>query len=300
MPRAAGIGDVMAAVVERETFALPRSVAADTEVFAIGDIHGRTDLLHALIDEAAREPRRRQKRALVFLGDLIDRGPDSLGTVDLALAAGARVGASEAIGLMGNHETMMRLALDPRTPWGAALAALANWLRNGGGAVVRQFLNFEVRPIDPEELLTMIRVALPERIRAWLEGLRANWRSDAVLFVHAGVNPTVDLERFLALPWNTPLDQMEEDRHWAWVRWPFLDASPGPGGFSGYFVVHGHTPNDARPNPSHEAQIRDFRLNLDAGSGKTGLAKMGVFRGSEVKVLTALGPTNAMLGRAHG
>ena len=100
-----------------------------------------------------------------------------------------------------------------------------------------------------------------------------------MLFVHAGVNPAVDLERFLAVPWNTPLDELDEDMHWAWVRWPFLEASPGPGGFSGYFVVHGHTPNDARPDPSHEAQIRAFRLNLDAGSGRTGLAKMGVFRG---------------------
>ena len=83
------------------------------------------------------------------------------------------------------------------------------------------------------------------------------------------------------------------------MRWPFLDASPGPGGFSGYFVVHGHTPNDARPDPSHEAQIRAFRLNLDGGSGLTGLARMGVFRGSEVRVMTALGPTNAMLAQTR-
>ena len=296
MLHAGGIGDVMAAVVERQTFVMPRSVAPDVEVFAVGDIHGRPDLLRALIDEAALEPRRRDRRALVFLGDLIDRGPDSLGAIDLAAGAGALIGADEQIGLMGNHETMMRLALDMRTPWDTALGALANWLRNGGAAAVRQFVTFEVQPIGPEELLTMIRVALPDRIRTWLEGLRTSWRSDKVLFVHAGVNPHLDLERFLALPWNTPLHEMDEDAHWAWVRWPFLDASPGPDGFSGYLVVHGHTPNDAHPNPSHEAQIRSFRLNLDAGSGKTGLAKMGVFRGSEVKVLTALGPTNAMLG----
>ena len=62
--------------------------------------------------------------------------------------------------------------------------------------------------------------------------------------------------------------------------------------------MHGHTPNDARPNPSHADQIRGFRLNLDAGSGRTGLAKMGVFRGAEVKVLTALGPTNPMMSGA--
>ncbi len=287
----------MAAVVDRQTFVLPRAVAPDAEVFAIGDIHGRPDLLRALIDEAAREPRHRERRVLVFLGDLVDRGPDSVGTVDLAIGAGAEIRADACVSLMGNHEAMMRLALDPRTPWDDALDALHNWLRNGGGAVVRQFARFEVEPPGPEELLTVIRVALPDRMRLWLESLRPNWRSGETLFVHAGVNPSLDLESFLAAPWNMPLAELDEDMHWAWVRWPFLEAAPGPRGFDGYFVVHGHTPNDARLNPSHEDQIRASRLNLDAGSGKTGLVKMGVFRGAEVKVLTALGPTNAMISR---
>ena len=79
-------GSRMAAVVDRQTFVLPRAVAPDTEVFAIGDLHGRPDLLQALLDEAALEPRRREKRVLLFLGDLVDRGPDSLGTIDLASA----------------------------------------------------------------------------------------------------------------------------------------------------------------------------------------------------------------------
>ena len=61
--------------------------------------------------------------------------------------------------------------------------------------------------------------------------------------------------------------------------------------------MHGHTPNDARRNVSHADQIARFRLNLDAGSGLTGLAKMAVIRGDEAKILTALGPTNRMLDR---
>ncbi len=290
----------MAAVVDRQTYLLPRAVAPDTEVLAIADIHGRTDLLDALLDEAAREPRLRRRRVLVFLGDLVDRGPDSLGAVDLAIGAAERIGADERIGLMGNHETMMRLALDVRTPWDVALHALLVWLRNGGDAVVRQFPRFEAQPHGPDALLTVLRVALPERIRGWLESLGASWRSGETLFVHAGINPNADLDGFLATPWNLPLSEVNEDMHWAWVRWPFLEAVPGPSGFSGYFVVHGHTPNDARRDASHGDQIRRFRLNLDAGSGKTGLAKLGVFRGAEVKVLTAMGPTNAMLdlGRA--
>ena len=285
----------MAAVVSRETFVLPRAVAPDVEVFAVGDIHGRTDLLHALLDHAAAEPKRRDRRVIVFLGDLVDRGEDSLGAVDLAIGAGSQVGADEAIALMGNHEAMMRLALDPKTRWDDALDALGNWLRNGGAATVRQFADFDMPPKGPEELLTIIRVALPGRVRAWLETLRSHWRSRDVLFVHAGVNPHVDLDAFLAAPWNEPLADLDEDRHWAWVRWPFLQAQPGPGGFSGLFVVHGHTPNDALVRPSHTDQIRSFRLNLDAGSGLTGLAKMALIREAKATVLTAFGPTNRML-----
>ena len=285
----------MAAVVSRETYVLPRAVAPDVEVFAVGDIHGRPVLLQALIDEAAREPRRRAKRAIVLLGDLVDRGADSLGAIDLAIGAGQWIGADEEIALMGNHEAMMRLALDPKTPWEDALDALGAWLRNGGTAVVRQFAALDAPPDGPEELLTVLRVALPARARRWLETLRPSWRSQDVLFVHGGVNPGMDVETFLRTPWNEPLAELEEDRHWAWVRWPFLEAAPGPEGFSGLFVVHGHTPNDALPRPSHTDQIRRFRLNLDAGSGLTGLAKMAVIRGNEAKVLTALGPTNRMM-----
>jgi serine/threonine protein phosphatase 1 len=285
----------MAAVIDRHIFTLPRAVASDVEVFAIGDIHGRTDLLRALLDEAAEEPRRRETRALVFLGDLIDRGPDSLGAVDLAVSAGKMIGAHQSIALMGNHEAMMRLALDPTAPWDVALDALAGWLRNGGAAVVRQFADFEVEPEGAEELLTVIRVATPQRMRDWLAGLRSHWRSQDVLFVHAGVNPDVELETFLSAPWNAPLAELREEQHWAWVRWPFLEFAPGPDGFGGVFVVHGHTPNDGRRNPSHADQIANFRLNLDAGSGITGLVKMAVIRDDEAKVLTALGPTNRML-----
>src|SRR5271155_5899893 len=115
----------MAAPVERREFALPFGVSADMEIFAVGDIHGRADLLAALIDAAAREPRRRERRAIVFLGDLVDRGPDSLGAIDLAIGAAARIGADEDIGLMGNHEATMRLPPRSAGPRGVALAAPA-------------------------------------------------------------------------------------------------------------------------------------------------------------------------------
>ncbi len=79
------------------------------------------------------------------------------------------------------------------------------------------------------------------------------------------------------------------------MRWPFLEHRPGRKGFSGLFVVHGHTPNDARRDASHKDQIKRFRLNLDAGSGLTGVAKMAIIRGPEAEVVSASGPTNREL-----
>src|SRR5271155_1798178 len=112
-------------------FRLPFAGSLDKEIFAVGDIHGRSDLLAALIDEAQREPKLREKRAIVFLGDLVDRGPDSLGAIDIAIGAAARIGADGGIALMGNHEAMMRLALDSSTPWEDAIEALETWMANG-------------------------------------------------------------------------------------------------------------------------------------------------------------------------
>ena len=285
----------MSVIVDRQGFSLPLGASPEAEVFAVGDIHGRSDLLAALIDEAAREPKLREKRAIVFLGDLIDRGSDSLGAIDLAIGAKARLGADEGIALMGNHETMMRLALDPKTPWDDAIDALNTWIANGGDRAMAEFVNADEPPAYLDDLLTAARASLPARVRDWLESSRASWRSGHVLFVHAGVNPAVELETFLAAPWNMPLLQLDEDRHWAWVRRPFLDHRPGKGGFGGFFVVHGHTPNDARAKASHADQIVGYRLNLDAGSGLTGIAKMAVIRGLDAEVITARGPTNRTL-----
>ena len=286
---------LMSVVVERRGFSLPLGVSPEAEIFAVGDIHGRSDLLVALIDEAAREPKLRDKRTIVFLGDFVDRGPDSLGAIDLAIGAKARVGADEAIALIGNHETMMRLALDPETPWDDAIDAFDTWLGNGGDRTVAEFVKSEQPPEYFDDLLTEARASLPPRIRAWLASSRASWRSGQVLFVHAGVNPEVELETFLAAPWNIPLATLDEDRHWAWVRRPFLEHRPGPNGFGGFFVVHGHTPNDARPKASHADQIAGYRLNLDAGSAMTGIAKMAIIRDRYAEVVSARGQGNLKL-----
>jgi serine/threonine protein phosphatase 1 len=271
----------------REILPLPRAVAAGEEIVVVGDIHGRSDLLDALLETAAAAPREAPVRRLVFTGDLNDRGPDTLGVFAIAAAAGPRIGALETIGLMGNHEILMRLALDPATPAREAQDAIEVWLGNGGEAVAEALLDDGEAFHDPRKLAAALRVAAPPWLSAWLGALRSHYRSGDVLFIHAGVNPTLPLEDTLALPWNEPLDRIDAHAHWAWVRAPFLEHKPGKGGFFGLFVVHGHSPLDRGLTKGHAEQVQRFRLNLDGGSAATGLAKMAILRGGVAEIVTA-------------
>jgi serine/threonine protein phosphatase 1 len=273
--------------ISREMLPLPRAIEPEVEIVAIGDIHGRSDLLDALLNEAAAAPVEGALRRLVFTGDLVDRGPDSLGCLELAIGAGEHVGAAETVVLMGNHEILMRLTLDPETPAKAALTALRVWIGNGGGAVAAQMIGANASYREPRRLLDDLRAATPDWVLKWLRGLQPYATSGGVLFVHAGVNPKIPLPSFLSQPWNEPLDRLEERAHWAWVRGPFLDYRPGAQGFSGFFVVHGHTPLDRNYTGSHAEQVQRFRLNLDGGSAVTGQAKMALLRGGVAEVVTA-------------
>ncbi len=268
----------------REILTLPRAAAAGEEILAIGDIHGRSDLLLALL--AAAGPREEQVRRLVFTGDLNDRGPDTLGVFEIAAAAGDRLDAAETVGLMGNHEILMRLALDPATPGDVAEDAMAVWLGNGGEKVADALVGALPVQRDLKGLIATLRAAAPASLRDWLKGLRSHYRSGDVLFVHAGINPTVPLADTLAAPWNLALDLLDEKTHWAWVRGPFLDHDPGSQGYFGLFVVHGHTPLDRSLTRGHAEQVKRFRLNIDGGSAETGMAKMAILRGGVAEVVT--------------
>ena len=192
---------------------------------------------------------------------------------------------------MGNHETMMRLALDPETPWDVAIDAFETWFANGGDRTVARVPRSvgARQTISPSCSTAGARVAAASR--ACLALVAAAKLALGRRFCSFTPESTrVSSSRpFLPQPWNIPLATLDEDRHWAWVRWPFLEHRPGPEGFSGYFVVHGHTPNDARRDASHADQIAGFRLNLDAGSAMTGVAKMAVIRDRQAEVISARG-----------
>ena len=170
--------------------------------------------------------------------------------------------------------------------WMALNAWVAQWRRRRWS---QEFWPAGFSERDLSVISKRMRAEVPTEVLNWLRGLRAYYLSGGLLFVHAGINPAIDLHSFLNAPWLTPLRAFDESRHWAWVREPFLRHKPGATGFSGYFVVHGHTPRDAGCAPLVKDQIARFRLNLDAGSFYTGEAKLALIRGAGAEVWTAKG-----------
>ena len=195
---------------------------------------------------------------------------------------------------MGNHETMMRLAVDPATTREDAIDALETWMANGGDRVIAQFVEPR-RAGRPDPARGDSRRAAAPR-RAWLENLRPHWRSGEILFVHAGVNPRLDLEAFLATPWNTPLrrDRREQALGVGALALPRSRARPGRAGAASSSCT-ATPPTTPRPIRVARRTNRCFRLNLDAGSGLTGVAEMAIIRGDRAEVVAARGPTNRML-----
>ncbi|BBK39658.1 metallophosphoesterase [Allostella sp. ATCC 35155] len=214
-----------------------------TLVYAIGDVHGRDDLLGALHDRIAADAagRNARRRLLVHLGDYVDRGPASRQVLDRL--AGAPPPGFESVALKGNHEAFLLAFLHGRE-------AAAGWLLNGGGATLA---SYGVEPPDPwdsedvDRAREQFRAALPDRHRSFLSGLRLLHQEGDYLFVHAGIRPWAPLDR-----------QVEADL--LWIREPFLE---WPKAF-GPVVVHGHTITNA-------PDVRANRIGIDTGAFGTGV-----------------------------
>ncbi|MGH6933086.1 MAG: metallophosphoesterase family protein [Dongiaceae bacterium] len=215
-----------------------------TRLYAIGDIHGRVDLLgrmHQLIqDDMAANPRDRQ--VIVYLGDYIDRGPDSAEVIELLLRS--PVPGCQAVHLLGNHEDSLLRFLDD-VEVGSA------WLYYGGIATLVAY-DIDVgeypwrNEIEMMRLQAELRRRLPARHRRFLQGLPLSHTEGDFMFVHAGVRPGVPLDR-----------QVREDV--LWIRDEFL-ASPAD---HGKIVVHGHT---ISPDPENLSN----RIGIDTGAYATG------------------------------
>ena len=176
--------------------------------FAIGDIHGCLDQLTELLAQCRRFAKG-QPSKFIFLGDYIDRGPDSRGVIQTIMDMQAADPAN-VIALAGNHEELLRhWHIDD---------GMGRWLVNGGGVTLRSYGVTSPKDLPPDHL-------------AWLTGLPLFYEDAQRLFVHAGIRPGVPLEQ-----------QTRDDM--LWIRAEFLDSTVN----HGKLVVHGHSPRrDRKP-----------------------------------------------------
>jgi serine/threonine protein phosphatase 1 len=239
----------------------PGTIPAGQAVYAIGDVHGRLDLLDDLLarirEDAAQHPSDRH-RSLIFLGDYVDRGSQSRGVVERVLAD--PLPGFVTVRLMGNHEEAMLAFLD-----GASDGL--DWLSFGG---LETLISYGVPLLSvprTEAAVKTLRGALAEAVPArhvtFLRACALHHSVGDYVFVHAGVRPGLSLER------QTPTDLM-------WIRDDFLRARiPLPG----RVVVHGHTICDLPQN-------RDHRINIDTGAFVSGRLTCLSLRGSERRFLS--------------
>lgn len=243
---------------------LPGTLPQGIEAFVIGDVHGRADQLAAILEAIRVKDRTAEKRVLVFLGDLIDRGPESLCAIRLALDAGDLAEADAMYILPGNHEL--------------ALADVLNggdhhlWLANGGRAFLAE--TAQGTATEPfSDVRERLASSIPEAFIRAIHSAPSHVRIGDLLMVHAGLDPDASPEEHLDR--HRPLS----DSHWAGIRHKFLCFTDGwDYGEEGYFkgatvVVHGHTPAvredlNLREDAMAEMDgIDDYRaICLDAGA----------------------------------
>jgi serine/threonine protein phosphatase 1 len=220
--------------------AAPR-VPRDVRVYAVGDIHGRADLLKAMfarIDLDTLE-RRVARPVEIYLGDYIDRGPASRDVLDQLIT---RSEQREMVCLKGNHEIYPgEFVRNPET--------LHEWAQIGG---MDTLLSYGMRPpVNPGDaelrsLASEFFAAMPDTHRAFLSQLPPHQTCGDFYFVHAGVRPGVELR-----------DQDEQDL--LWIREEFLQSEDD----YGKIIVHGHT-------PVLEPEFKPNRINIDTGAYATG------------------------------
>jgi len=240
--------------------------------YAIGDVHGRHDLLDLALGLIERHGRGLNTR-IILLGDLVDRGPDSRKVVERAMELDRE---EAAVCLKGNHEAMM---LDGLARWPGP--EFINWQAQGGRQTLASYGAHDINA-NP-------RGHVPQRHRRWLAERPATVRDNYRIYVHAGMAPGVALA-----------DQRQKDC--LWIRETFLRAPPES--FEAH-VVHGHTPLwEGKPDLG-QAELLAHRTNLDTGAVATGILTIGVFDartpGGPVEILEARGaPTGAFAGGASG
>jgi len=236
-------------------------------LYAIGDIHGQSDMLRAAHDRIAAD-RARHAAAdapVIHLGDLPDRGPDTKGVIQ-HLIDGIAAGEPWVV-LKGNHDRMFSRYLDHPRNHDPRLRGDLHWRhpRLGGLTTLASYGVDADMARDQAVVHDETLAAVPPAHRAFLADRPLTHLTDDLLFVHAGIRPGVPLAA-----------QREDDL--VWIRDEFLPDRRD----HGRLVVHGHTVVAA---PEHAGN----RVNLDSGAGYGHPLTVAVFEAREVWVLTETG-----------
>ena len=213
-----------------------------TVVYAVGDIHGCFRLLVRLQEQIEEDMARRDasRRVVVYLGDYVDRGPNSRTVLEHLLTQ--PLADCESVHLAGNHDRWMLKFLDDASVG-------SPWLRNGGTETLVSYGVVPPRTLGEAEFASLQQAfneALPDTHRAFLQSMPVSHEEGDFFFAHAGVKPGVALA-----------EQVENDL--TWIREEFLYSNDD----FGKVVVHGHT-------PTHSPEEYPNRIGVDTGAFMSG------------------------------
>ena len=262
----------------------PPKEPAMTSTYAVGDIHGQKDMLDRALALIAADGG--ADAQVVFLGDYVDRGPDSRGVIE-TLMTGVASGRNWVC-VRGNHDRLFTRFVRQGTAHDPRVKSGLHWVnpRLGGAATLASYglhgladfaphkfgdqeelLHFEGTAgwIDEAALVQTAQEAVPQAHLDFIDGLPLTHQTDDLLFVHAGLRPGIALQ-----------DQTEDDL--IWIRDGFLDSNHD----FGRLVVHGHTALD---HPEHFGN----RVDLDGGAGYGRPLVPAVFEGRDCWLLTEQG-----------
>lgn len=239
----------------RSEFAIPDG----HRVYAVGDIHGHADLLDRLLDLIDRDIEENPGPTVteVFLGDYVDRGPDSKGVIQ-RLASRPKQ-ERRRICIRGNHEYYVeRFLSDP--------GVLHEWAANGGIATLQSYgVNIDAVAPDVSRIHREFVAAFPRQHEDFLTDLAAAFQLGDLFFTHAGIRPNVSIN--------------EQDAHdLMMIRKDFLNVEgPLP-----VRVIHGHT-------PAREPVVTPYRIGVDTGAFATGVLTACVLEGTNHRFLATDG-----------
>lgn len=243
----------------------------ELRLYAVGDIHGRDDLLAQLLDQISHDAATLDptfKRIIIFLGDYVDRGLQSRQVIE-RLVSGP-LPDFECVFLKGNHEQAMLQFLEDS-------AFGKTWKYYGGLETLHSYgvteLTLSDDPKEFEQARENFEFALPQSHQDFLRSLHSSYECGDYFFAHAGIRPGLPLHR-----------QVDDDL--LWIRNEFLESDMN----FGKIVIHGHTPRE-------EVEFRSNRVGVDTGAYMTGVLTALVLEGSGMRLIQT-GRESASLAEA--